>query len=208
MFTCRLTTYMCSLWSRIMNSSIVQPMLGVLTILVSFKKCLFNSIAHYSLTNKTHSHQRLKHWHEITRFEVTFQLGWSYLPAWHTPCELGESKSNCSSLRHVKRLDESKSFKSSWNSVSKLAIMLIWNIRSPHEDNLPSYIWKLQNHNIECAISISLSRARQGTIDLRQYCRFDIGSSCAVRLITNVVHTWVTHLHIAVPTITRSLRYA
>ena len=83
-------------------------MLGVLTILVSFKKCLFNSIAHYSLTNKTHSHQRLKHWHEITRFEVTFQLGWSYLPAWHTPCELGESKSNCSSLRHVKRLDESK----------------------------------------------------------------------------------------------------
>ena len=35
-------------------------MLGVLTILLSFKKCSFNSIAHYSLSNKPHSHQRLK----------------------------------------------------------------------------------------------------------------------------------------------------
>ena len=183
-------------------------MLGVLTILASFKKCSFNSIAHYSLTNKTNSHQRLKHWHEISHFEVTFQLGWSYLPAWHTPCELGESKSNWSSLRHVKRLDESKSFKRSWNSVSKLAIMLIWNIRSPHEDNLPSYTQKLPNHNIECTISISLSRGRPGTIDLRQYCRFDIGSSRAVRLIRTVSTPEWYILHITVPAVTCSLRYA
>ena len=38
-----------------------QCLSGVLTLLVSFKKCSFNSIAHYSLTNKTHSHQRLKY---------------------------------------------------------------------------------------------------------------------------------------------------
>ena len=39
-------------------------------------------------------------------------------------------------------------------------------------------------------------------------CCFDIGSFRAIRLITKGVYTRVTHLHIAVPTITRSLRYA
>ena len=39
-------------------------------------------------------------------------------------------------------------------------------------------------------------------------CRFDIGRSRARRLITKYVYTPVTHLHIAVPTIIRSLRYA
>ena len=38
-------------------------------------------------------------------------------------------------------------------------------------------------------------------------CRFDIGRSRARRLITKYVYTPVTHLHIAVPTVTRSLRY-
>ena len=39
-------------------------------------------------------------------------------------------------------------------------------------------------------------------------CCFDIGSFRAIRLIKKGVYTRVTHLHIAVPTITRSLRYA
>ena len=39
-------------------------------------------------------------------------------------------------------------------------------------------------------------------------CRFDIGRSRASRLITKYVYTPVTHLHTAVPTITRSLRCA
>ena len=55
------------------RSSIAQPMLGGFTIHVSFKKCSLNSIAHCSLTNKTHSNQRLKHYHEISHFEVTLQ---------------------------------------------------------------------------------------------------------------------------------------
>ena len=141
MFTsCRLTTYVLygfASWSPQLLCS--ECLSGVLTLLVSFKKCSFNSIAHYSLTNKTHSHQRLKYYHH---FQVIFQLAWSYLSAWYTPFELsrGEWKSNCSFLRHVKHLDESKSFKSSWKTVSsKLAITLIRNIWSPHEDNIPSY---------------------------------------------------------------------
>ena len=36
-------------------------------------------------------------------------------------------------------------------------------------------------------------------------CRFDIGDFRATRLITKAVYTRVIHLHIAVPTITRSL---
>ena len=48
-------------------------------------------------------------------------------PAW-------ESKSNCRSFHHIYHLDESKIFKSSQTSVSKLAIALNWNIQSPHED--------------------------------------------------------------------------
>ena len=36
-------------------------------------------------------------------------------------------------------------------------------------------------------------------------CRFDIGDFPATRLITKAVYTRVIHLHIAVPTITRSL---
>ena len=56
-----------------------QCLAYLFTILVSFKKCSFNSIAHYSLISKTHSRQPFKHQHESTHFEVTFQLAWSYL---------------------------------------------------------------------------------------------------------------------------------
>lgn len=206
MFTCRLTTYMYGLWFRILNSSIVQPMIGVLTILVLFKKCSFKRIAYYSLTNKTHSHQRLKRWREITHFYFPVRLK-LFNSLTHSLWTWGVEEQLPVTLRHFKRLDKSKSFKSSWNSVSKLAIMLIWNIWSPHEGNLPSYIWKLQNHKAQCTISISLWRGGSGMIDLRQYCRFDIESSRAIRLITNGVHTWVKHLHIAVPRITRSFHY-
>ena len=38
-------------------------------------------------------------------------------------------------------------------------------------------------------------------------CRFDIGRSRTSRPITKCVYTRVTYLHIAVPTITRSLRH-
>ena len=62
-----------------------QCLAYLFTILVSFKKCSFNSIAHYSLTSKTHSHQPFKHQHEITHFEVTFQLAWSYLQLYLAP---------------------------------------------------------------------------------------------------------------------------
>ena len=87
------------------------PMPGVLTILLSFKKCSFNSIAHYSLSNKTHSHQRLKRlrlliWRSLSsKPEVIYRLD-ILLVSW-------ESKSNYSSVCHVKRLDGSKSFNSS-----------------------------------------------------------------------------------------------
>ena len=143
-----------------------------LTVLVSFRKCSFNSIAHYiyicSLTNKTHSHQCLKQKSEITHFEVTFQWARSYLLAWYTPCEFGKSKSNCSSLCHVKLLDESKSFKNSWNSVSGSAIVLIFKHSKSTWRQL-IILWKLQNHNIECSghNAHSASRWHSGMVDLR-----------------------------------------
>ena len=60
-----------------------QCMAYLFTILIFLRSV--NSIAHYSLTNKTHSHQHLKHQHEITHFEVTFQLAWSYLQLYLAP---------------------------------------------------------------------------------------------------------------------------
>ena len=90
--------------------------------------------------------------------------------------------------------------------VSELAIVPIWNIQSPHEDNLSS-----------CErYKIILTSKALGTRDAHHFliaeqelsicdsCRFDMRS----RLITNGVYTRVTHLHIAVPTITCFLRYA
>ena len=159
-------------------------MLGELAILFSFKKCSFNGIAHYSLTNITHSHQRLKH--EIIHFEVTFQLTWSYLPAWHdTPCELGESKNNGLSLRHAQF--------SAWTSQKASRVH---EILSPllQFSNIPwqlTFLWKLQNHNIES----SRYNARRSALlyrgDVRERsiydcCRFDISRSRASRLNTKV----------------------
>ena len=75
-----------------------------------------------------------------------------------------ESKSNCWSLHHVYRLDGSKSFKSS------KTIVLIWNIQSPHEDNLyrPIEATKSEHRKLwaQCKLNTSLSQGRLGTIDL------------------------------------------
>ena len=61
---------------------------------------------------------------------------------------------SCLSPRRVKKL---------WTSVSKLAIVLIWNIQSPHEDNRPVT-------PVKCTKS---AHRRTGTI--YDSCRFDIG---------------------------------
>ena len=94
--------------------------------------------------------------------------------------------------------------------VSKLAIVLIWNIQSPHEDrqvNLSRIVlWKLQNHKIESSGHNACSAFHMDVRERSIYdnCRFDIGRSRASRLITKVSIPGVRYLHIAVPTITRS----
>ena len=113
---------------------------------------------------------------------------------------LGESKSNCWSLHHVCHLDKSKSFiKGSLTSVSKLAIVLIWNIQSPHENNI--VLWKLQNHNIENsghnAHPALLYHRDVWECSICDTCHFDIGHFCVSRLITNKVSTPERHIYIS-----------
>ena len=112
---------------------------------------------------------------------------------------LGESKSNCWSLHHVYHLDKSKSFQGSLTSVSKLAIVLIWNIQSPHEDNI--VLRKLQNHNIESsghnAHSTLLYHGDVWECSICDTCHFDIGHFCVSRLITDKVSTPERHIYIS-----------
>ena len=86
-------------------------------------------------------------------------------PAW-------KSKSSYWSFRHVYRLDESKRFKSSQTSVSKLAIVLIWNIQ--RQDKLSSC------ERYKIITSKALGTAKHFLIAEREQsiydsCRFDIG---------------------------------
>ena len=111
---------------------------------------------------------------------------------------LGESKSNCWSHRHVYRLDELKSFKNSSTSVSKLAIVLIWSIPSPHEDNLSS----CERYKIITSKALGTMHAQHFLIAQRERsiydsCRFDIGRSCASRLITKYVYNPEWHICIS-----------
>ena len=79
---------------------------------------------------------------------------------------------------------------------------LIWNIRSPHEDNLLPH-GRVQNHNIKSSGHNARSAHRN---DRSKTVVVSIsGAFVRSRLITNGVYTRVTHLHIAVPTITCSL---
>ena len=80
--------------------------------------------------------------------------------------------------------------------LSKLAIALIWNIQSRHEDNRPVT-------PVKCTIS-----AHRGTGTIYDSCRFWYRAlSCGDDWFTKGVYIWVRHLHIAMPTITCSLRY-
>ena len=112
---------------------------------------------------------------------------------------LGELKSNCWSLHHVYHLDKSKSFQGSLTSVSKLAIVLIWNIQSPHEDNI--VLRKLQNHNIESsghnAHSTLLYHGDVWECSICDTCHFDIRHFCVSWLITNKVSTPERHIYIS-----------
>ena len=79
---------------------------------------------------------------------------------------------------------------------------LIWNIRSPHEDNLLPH-GRVQNHNIKSSGHNARSAHRN---DRSKTVVVSIsGAFVRSRLITNGVYTRVMHLHIAVPTITCSL---
>ena len=91
--SCRLTTYV--LWFHNMNSSIVQLILDIITILVSWSRSACLAVKVILINLKTLAWD-FSFWGQAC----------SYLPAWCTPCELRESTSNCSSLRHVKCLDE------------------------------------------------------------------------------------------------------
>ena len=106
-----------------------------------------------------------------------------------------ESKCNCWSLRHVYRLDESKSFKSAWSSVSKLAIVIIWNIKSPHVNNLYSckrykIITKLW---AQCTFRTVLIAERERSI--YDGSRFDMGRFRAEPTNYERRLNLVTHLH-------------
>ena len=132
-------------------------------------------------------------------------LSWGHLRKNHELRPAWESKSNCWSFRHVYRLTSQKASKVRKRlslSVSKLAIVLIWNIQSPHEDNLLPH-GRVQNHNIKSSGHNARSAHRN---DRSKTVVVSIsGAFVRSRLITNGVYTRVTHLHIAVPTITCSL---
>ena len=91
----------------------------------------------------------------------------------------------------------------------KLAIALISNIQSLHitEENLSSWeMFKIiTSEALDTAHSALLDR---GTGAIYDSCRFDIGRFRAEPTNYKFVYTRVMHLHIAVPTITCTLRYA
>ena len=132
-------------------------------------------------------------------------LSWGHLRKNHELRPAWESKSNCWSFRYVYCLTSQKASKVRKRlslSVSKLAIVLIWNIQSPHEDNLLPH-GRVQNHNIKSSGHNARSAHRN---DRSKTVVVSIsGAFVRSRLITNGVYTRVTHLHIAVPTITCSL---
>ena len=132
-------------------------------------------------------------------------LSWGHLMKNHELRPAWESKSNCWSFRYVYCLTSQRASKVRKRlslSVSKLAIVLIWNIQSPHEDNLLPH-GRVQNHNIKSSEHNARSAHRN---DRSKTVVVSIsGAFVRSRLITNGVYTRVTHLHIAVPTITCSL---
>ena len=91
--------------------------------------------------------------------------------------------------------------------VSKLAIVLIWNIESPHEDKRtyrPVNYKIITSKTLGTACSALLDRRDVRERSVYDNCRFGIGRSRARRLITKVSIPGLRYLHIAVPTITRS----
>ena len=86
-----------------------------------------------------------------------------------------ESKSHCWSFRHVYRLTSQKASKVQ-TSVSQLAKVLIWNIQSPHEDNLSS----CERCKIITSKALGTMHAQHFLIaeqerSIYDSCRFDIG---------------------------------
>ena len=131
--------------------------------------------------------------------------------------QLGGSKSNYWSFRHVYRLDESKKLQKFINFCLKVG----HNANLKHLVHMKNIIvlWKVQNHYNKSsghnARSALLDRGT-GTINLRlliaerersiyDSCRaFYRAFSCEPTNYESV-QSWVTHLHIAMPTINRSL---
>ena len=122
-------------------------------------------------------------------------LSWGHLRKNHQLRPAWESKSNCWSFRYVYCPTSQKASKVRKRlrlSVSKLATVLIWNIQSPHEDNLSPH-GRVQNHNINhqklwaCSALIVLIAERERSI--YDSCRFDIGRFRAEPTNSEDVHT-------------------
>ena len=68
--------------------------------------------------------------------------------------------------------------------------------------------WNVENHNIKsCGHNARSALLDRGTGAIHDSCRFDIGRFRAEPTNYKFVYTRVTHLHIAVPTMTCTLRY-
>ena len=111
--------------------------------------------------------------------------------------------SSCLSPGRVKKLEMFINF------CLEVGHRLIWNIQSPHDIRQLIVLWKVQTHNIK----LDTMHAQHFLIAERERsifntCRFDIGGFRSEPTDYESVHTWVIHLHIAVPRITCSLRYA
>ena len=95
-------------------------------------------------------------------------LSWGHLRKNHELRPAWESKSNCWSFRYVYCLTSQRASKVRKRlslSVSKLATVLIWNIQSPHEDNL----LPMEGYKIITSKALGTMHAQHtGTIDLRQ----------------------------------------
>ena len=109
--------------------------------------------------------------------------------------QLGGSKTIYRTRRHVYGLDESKHFKSLYTSVSKWAIICIWNSKS------------ILRHLSSCERYEIITSKALGTMHAQHFLIAERAFSCEPTNCKSV-HTWVTHLHMAVITITSSLRYA
>ena len=91
--------------------------------------------------------------------------------------------------------------------VKKLQKFINFCLKVGHSANLKHWKSAWRQSSCDSCEMYKISTSRNGN-DLRQLSFWYRALSCGADWFTKGVYIWVTHLHIAVPTITCSLRYA